>query len=110
MMYLCLWRAEKRAQSRVIMQLWPMRTIVGLGRPNCILESKTGRERNEEEAGMLNFELLERQLHVLFIIVIIEIVAPVMHGKEVHEADLVVQRFMFYKMLQQGRYLQHLVH
>ena len=43
---------------------------------------------------MLDFEFFERELHILFIVVIIHIVAPVMHGKEVHETDILVQRLV----------------
>ncbi len=49
--------------------------------------------------NMLNFKLFERQLHVLFIIIIIHIFTPVMHVHKVDKANAIVQGFMFCKML-----------
>jgi hypothetical protein len=89
-MYLNLRRAEERAQSGMIVQLGLVRAVVSFDRPGGILESKTGRERGKKEAGMLYFKLFERQLHVFIVIIIIEIVAPIMHRKEIHETDIVV--------------------
>ena len=58
---------------------------------------------------MLYFEFLEGQLHVLVVVIIIEVIAPIMHRKEVHETDIVVQCLMLYKMTDEGRYLENLV-
>jgi hypothetical protein len=74
----------------MVMQLGLMRAVVSLDGPKGIFESKTGGERSKKEAGMLYFKLFKRQLHVLVVVIIIEIVAPIMHGKEVHEADIAV--------------------
>jgi hypothetical protein len=91
------------------MQLRLVRAIVSLDGPEGIFESKRGRERRKKEAGMLYFKLLERQLHVLVVIIIIKVIAPIMHRKEVHEADIVVQCLMLHKVTDEGRYFENLV-
>ena len=58
---------------------------------------------------MLYFYLLKGQLHIFFVIIVIKIVAAIMHSHKVHKADIVVQRFMFYKMADKGREFQDLI-
>lgn len=36
---------------------------------------------------MAYFKLFERQLHVATVIIVIHVVTPVMHGKELHEPE-----------------------
>lgn len=56
----------------------------------------------------MRFHLLEWQLHVLIVVVVVEVLSEVMHGKEVGESDFVVERLVLGKMFEQQRHLVHL--
>ena len=44
------------------------------------------------------FNFLERQLHILFIVMIINIMTTVVHGEIINKINALVQRFVFEKM------------
>ncbi len=56
----------------------------------------------------MRFHLFERQLHVLVVVIIIDILSQVMHGKEVGEGNFVVERLVFLEMPEQQGHLVHL--
>lgn len=58
---------------------------------------------------LLNIYFFEGQLHVLFIIIIIQIISPIVHGQKINKADLLVKRFMFGEMRNKRRELQYLM-
>lgn len=58
---------------------------------------------------VLNFKLLKRQLHVFLVVIIVNILAPVMHGKEIRKADILIQRLVFGKVPDERREFQHLI-
>lgn len=66
-------------------------------------------KRNKQEMRVLDFKLLERQLHVLLVVIIIQILAPVMHGKEVRKADILIKRLVFGKVPDERREFQYLI-
>lgn len=49
----------------------------------------------------MRFYLFERQLHILVVVVVIDILSEVMHGKEVGEGNFVVERLVFREMPEQ---------
>ena len=57
--------------------------------------------------GIFNF--LERQLHILFIVMIINIMTTVVHGEIINKINALVQRFVFEKMPDQRRCLHNLI-
>ena len=58
---------------------------------------------------MLDLKLLEWKLHILIVVIIVHVITPVMHGKEVQKADFMVQSFVLHKVPDQGRHLENLV-
>jgi len=82
----------------MVMDLRLVRTVISLNWPGCVFKYKRGIKRNEKEVCMLNLHFFKRQLHVFVIIVVIEILASIMHGEKIDEADIMVQCFMLRKM------------
>lgn len=108
-MYLSLRGAEEGTQGSMIVHLWLVGAIVGFHRPGSMLECEGVGKRNEEKVGVLYFNFLKRQLHIFFVIIIIEVIPAVMHSHEIEDADVLVQRFVLYKMLNKRGELQNLI-
>ena len=54
------------------------------------------------------FHFFEGQLHVLIIVIIVEILSEVMHGKKIGESDCVVERLVLGEMSEKQRHFVHL--
>lgn len=64
--------------------------------------------RDENEVGCMRFHLFKRQLHVLVVVVVVEVLSEVMHGEEIGESDLVVEGLVLGEMFKEQRHLVHL--
>ena len=76
---------------------------------NCRNEGKWFGRRIEYCMHRIVVELFERQLVVAFCVVIIDVRAPVMHGKEVEQPHLAIALMVFLVVLHQNRHLQQLI-
>lgn len=108
-MYLHSRRAKERAEGSIVLYLRHIGAIVSFDRPESIFESKSGSKRDEKEVGVLYFYFLERQLHVFFIIIIVQIIPAIMHRHEIQDTDILVQGFVLDKMFDEGRKFQNLI-
>lgn len=108
LMYLCPRRTEERAQYGIVVDLRHGRAILGFNRKINPFERKNRRMRNEKKTGRVRLYFLEGQLHVLFIVVVIDILSEVMHGKEVGKSNGVVQQLVFREVLDEQRHFVHL--
>ena len=97
-MYLSSWRAEKRPQRGIEINLGFVWTKIGPHRPALISRSRYLICWYKKKARGMDIIFFEGQLIVLFIIVIIQILPPVMHGKIIHKTYMMVKGFVFYKM------------
>jgi hypothetical protein len=97
--YLNSRRAEEGAQRCIVHDLRLVGAIIGLYNGlGVVRESESFLRSYKKEAGMMHFNFLERQLHVFFVVIIVQIFAPIMHGKEVDKAHILIQGLMFQKM------------
>lgn len=108
-MYLYSRGAKEGAEGSIVLHLWLIGAVVSFDRPESTFESKSGAERNKKEVGVLYLYFLERQLHVFFIIIIIQVIPAVMHRHEIQDADILVEGFVLDKMLDEGRKFQNLI-
>jgi hypothetical protein len=57
---------------------------------------------------LLRVNFFEWQLHILFIIVIVQVVAPIVHRQKVGETYVLIQRFVLCEMDDQKRQPKYL--
>lgn len=107
-MYLYPWRTEERPQYGAVIDLRDRGTEFSFNGKVNPLECKNGGVRNKQEVGSMRFDFFERKLHILVVVVVVEVLAQVMHGKEVGEGNFPVQRLVFSEMFEQQRHLVHL--
>jgi len=93
----------------MVLNLRLVRTIVDFIGPGDVFKCEIGIKRNEKKVCMLNFHFLKRQLHVFFVIVIIEVLAAIMHRKKINETNIVVQCFVLSKMADKRWKFQYLI-
>lgn len=108
LLYLCPRRAEERAQHGTVSNLRHSGAIFGLHGQVSPLKSKNGRVGDENKAGRVRFYLFERQLHILFVVIVVDVLSEVMHGEEVGESNFPVERLVLGKMFEQQRHPVHL--
>lgn len=56
----------------------------------------------------MRFDFFERQLHILVVVVIVQVLSQIMHGKKIGECDFLVKRLMFGEVFEKQRNLVHL--
>lgn len=105
---LCPWRTEERTQDRTVIDLGNGGAIFGSYRKVGSFKCKNGSIRHKNEAGRVGFDLLERQLHILIVVVIVQVLSQVMHGKEVGEGDFAIERLVLGEMPEKQRHLVYL--
>lgn len=90
MYVLSSWGTKERTQGSVVISLWFVGAVMLLYWPGGIFKDKCGSGKGRDKIDVLDFKFFERQLHVLFIVIVVQIVTPVMHRQKVNKTDVFV--------------------
>lgn len=105
---LCFWGAEQGFSCGVEIEWRRCRVECPVNIFNTGFQCNDLKVWNKDKYGRVVIILTEGQLHILFIIMIINILPPVVHSQEVCDTDTGIELYMLHIVFNQLRQLEEL--